>query len=142
MKALLFMLILLCAAPALAVEDVTGPALTAFTISPVSIETSTGAQSVTITCTITDGLAGFDHGSFYFVSPGLIQNLSVGFNSAQLTSGDIYSGVYAITVTWPRYSNIGAWRLTGGSITDAAGNYTAIPEGDSRFNGYTTVTTF
>ena len=45
-----------------ATEDVTGPVLTGFSFSPSTVNTSSGAQTITFNMTITDALSGFEHG--------------------------------------------------------------------------------
>lgn len=120
-------IVLASAYVALATEDAAAPALTAFSRTPTSVNTTSAAQTITWTMTITDALSGFSSGILTLYPGGTTSAVAPGqthvcsFGSAQRTSGDAYSGVYSVPCSMPRYSAVGTWQ-TFVSITDAIGN--------------------
>lgn len=128
----------------LATEDVTGPAITASTwsISPTTVNTTSGAQTVTFSATITDALTGFGRGIIYLYPPNRASQYQfIHFNADNRTSGDAFSGVYSVTTTLPRYSNVGTWTIGHVELIDAIGNNTVYRAGDAIFGTYTTLVT-
>src|SRR5580704_7194893 len=67
-------------------QDVTPPVLQGFSFSPTAIDTTTGAQSVTVTAHVTDDLSGFSFGCVFFSSPSGGQSNEGCFSSSNLTS--------------------------------------------------------
>ncbi|MBL4867389.1 MAG: hypothetical protein JKY67_13570 [Pseudomonadales bacterium] len=101
-------------------EDVTSPVITDIIISPITIDTSTNDASITLTTTVTDDLAGFDYGYFYFYSASHNQ-----YKIARIRnriSGNAFEGVYQDTVTFPQYSEAGDWQIRFGYLHDNASN--------------------
>ncbi len=78
------------------------------TNAPTSVDTSLTSQVVTIDVTVIDDLSGTDSVFVWMLGPGGqdIQN-----GGATLISGDAMSGVYRMTLTMPRYSQNGNWRV-------------------------------
>ena len=103
------------------VGDLTAPTLTAFAISPTTIDTSTGAQAITITATITDDLTGNANSNGIFRSPSG-EYASVNFDSTHRTSGTAQNGTYTATVTLPQASEQGTWTLQDLILNDQVGN--------------------
>lgn len=105
-----------------ATEDVTGPVLTGFSFSPSTVNTSSGAQTITFNMTITDALSGFEHGTLSLVSPNRGQSVAAVVNSANRTSGTALNGVYSVVVQVPQYSNVGTWSVYL-DLADVTGNH-------------------
>jgi hypothetical protein len=118
------------AAEAMAVdEDITPPQLDALSVSPSTVDVTTGSKTVTVTATITDPAApggvssGANSASIFYSPPGGGFGTTVsGFLSR--TSGDQFSG----TVTFPQFIAEGLWTASV-SVADRVGN--------SRFYGST-----
>lgn len=137
-------IILFLTLEAMATEDVTGPAITTSTwsISPTTVDTTSGAQTVTFALTITDALTGFSRGTIYLKDSGnTSQGKFIHFDAAQRTSGDANSGVYSVPYSMPQYSDVGSWTLGFVEVIDALGNSKAYWTGDAIFGAYTTLTT-
>jgi len=101
-------------------EDITSPVITGITVSPLTIDTSTADASITLTTSVTDDLAGFDYGYFYFYSASNNQ-YKIAYVSNRI-SGDAFNGVYQETVTFPQYSEAGDWRIRYVYLYDNASN--------------------
>lgn len=128
---------------ALGYEDVTAPALSAFTVTPTSLNTSAAPQTVAVDLTITDGLSGFQRGIICVIPPNLgSQTKFFGFDSAHRTTGTVNSGTYSVTLALPQYSQTGGWSLSYVELIDAVGNSRVIRRLDPAFGMYSTVTTF
>ncbi|MDD5106061.1 MAG: hypothetical protein PHC49_10640 [Desulfuromonadaceae bacterium] len=142
-SALLFCYALGC----FATEDVAPPVLTGFSLSPTVIDTSSGAQTVTATLTITDDLTGFNHGSIALYGPLSSQLVMVGFNATNRTSGTALSGTYTVTLPWPQYSRIGAWAVNSIAVSDGINNTQVYRRTDANaphaaFGSYSAVHTY
>jgi hypothetical protein len=99
-------------------EDVTPPTLTAVSISPATVNTTTGAHVVTVSYTVTDNKAGTVDVSTGMDSPTFTTHLS-GSGVPPGGSTD-FSGTVDITI--PQNSELGTWKLVM-NIGDAVGNY-------------------
>ena len=102
--------LLALAAPALA-EDTSPPQVTAFSITPSSLDTSSARQSVTVTATLTDNLSGIGPSPWVVLhAPGVhgVMAQYLGFALTRV-SGDALDGVYSGTEFLPRYSQAGVW---------------------------------
>ncbi len=128
---MIFGVVLTAARPAFA-EDTTPPQVTAFSITPSSLDTSSASQSVTVTATLTDNSSGVASGigsSPWVVlhAPGVTGQMAqaVGFALSRV-SGDPLDGVYSGTVLLPRYSQASVWTAEL-RATDLVGN-----EGDDQ----------
>ena len=101
-------------------EDITSPVITDITISPPTIDASTGDASITLTTSITDDLAGFDYAYFYFYSASNNQYKTTAVRNR--ISGDSFDGTYQEAVTFPQYSEAGDWRIQSVYLYDKASN--------------------
>lgn len=99
--------------------DTTPPVITSFTISPGTVDVTTGSKTVTITATVTDDLAGLDYIGCYFYSPSRLRNLST---SLALTAGTNQNGTFSGTVNVPQYMEGGTWKLDQVWVQDTASN--------------------
>ena len=92
------------------VGDLSAPALTAFAISPTTIDTSTAAQTITVTATITDDVTGNGNSYAMFRSPSG-QNVYAWLDPTHRVSGTPQNGTYTATVIVPEASEQGTWTL-------------------------------
>jgi hypothetical protein len=105
--------------------DTTAPTLTALSISPASVDASSGPQSVTVTATITDDIAGVQGG---YLNLGPVDPLpGSDFPSSQNVFGFFQPklsepGTYQATVSIPRYAQTSTWRVNSMTLSDKAGN--------------------
>jgi hypothetical protein len=90
--------------------DGTAPVLTAFAISPASVDTSGSQQTVNFTLSATDNSAGVDP-----TMSKVIVHAPAGMptfeDQLQLVSGDELNGDYTAAITLPRYSAQGTWTV-------------------------------
>ncbi|MDD2853549.1 MAG: hypothetical protein PHY09_16815 [Desulfuromonadaceae bacterium] len=130
-----------------ATEDVAPPVLTGFSLSPGTINTSTGAQTITATLIITDDLTGFNNGSIWLYAPMSSQYVNTHFTGVHRTSGTAQNGTYQVSLPWPQYSRIGAWKLASIALYDAIGNAQNYGRNidntpNAAFGNYSTVNTY
>src|SRR5262245_19531457 len=112
-------------------QDTTPPQLAAFSYSPMSIDTSSGSQTVTVTARITDNPSGFSVGILNFISPSRRQSRSRSFQYPNnLTSGTAQDGTYQLLVSFPQFSEAGTWHLDYIDLSDQAGNRIVLTETD------------
>ncbi|MFN0095014.1 MAG: thrombospondin type 3 repeat-containing protein, partial [Dehalococcoidia bacterium] len=115
-----------------AVEDTDPPELTSFEISPATVDTSAGSQTITFTAHIVDSPSGNGNGptQLQFRSPSGNQYLNAIFYSEQLVSGTPQDGIYSYTATLPAFSEQGTWRLYSFLLGDSAKNNKWLSEAD------------
>ena len=107
------------------VGDITPPVLTIESVTPAQVDTSTSSQTVTVRTHVTDDLSGVGANggpSINFKSPALSQYTSTPVEASRLVSGNAWDGVYDIAVTVPRFAELGTWKLSYVSVSDALGN--------------------
>lgn len=98
--------------------DTTNPVLGTFSIAPTAINTSAAARNVTCTMPATDALAGVAEATCIVGSPvGQVQRCT----SSVPVSGTRNNGVFACTLTVPRYADAGTWSSTV-YLVDQVGN--------------------
>ena len=114
--------------------DTQAPILTSLSYSPITINTSTGNQVVTVQFGVSDNLSGADFSptlpqvSFFerglaFVSPSGVQSHSNGFFSTwNLISGTALNGVWQGQIFFPQFSEEGTWTANLLTIKDRARN--------------------
>ncbi|MBP7146548.1 MAG: hypothetical protein KBD01_03315 [Acidobacteria bacterium] len=124
------------AAPALAQCDVAAPALTSFSFSPASVNTTSNSASVTCTMIWTDDLAGVESSTCQLRSADALQSESC--TATTPTSGTPLNGTYTCTVTLPRYSRSGSWSVASVSATDEVGNDALFTTLDLMMRGFPT----
>jgi len=131
-------ILLLITTPALALEDVTPPAVTALTFPAGPYNCAMAMQPITFNFTITDADAGFDHAYFYLASPTATQKYHVYMNSTHRTSGTAQNGTYQVTAKQPQFSAVGWWRIESIRLLDVANNTRTLLEADLAASGITT----
>jgi hypothetical protein len=96
------------------IQDVTPPALTAFSFTPTTIDTSANSATVTVSIAATDDLAGVRAVVGRFLSPSGEQlvDFVASFPPATSVSG-------TIAVTLPRFSEVGTWTVSFLRVVDA-----------------------
>src|SRR5579871_5007995 len=80
-------------------QDTMPPVVTGFSFTPGSIDTTTGAQTVTVTVTATDDLSGVSFGCVVFASPSRQQSHESCFSTP--ISGTVLNGTYQTVITFP-----------------------------------------
>jgi hypothetical protein len=99
--------------------DTATPALTGFTFSPSSINTTAASATVNCNMTLTDALSGVANATCSFVAPDFFHRVSCSL--AAPTSGTRANGVWSCAITVPRYELAGTWTAQV-SANDAVGN--------------------
>jgi hypothetical protein len=92
-----------------------------FAISPSRVDTSSAPAHVNVNFTATDALSGINVFQVSFVSPTGSSTLH---GAASLTPATSVSG--SATVTFPQFSEPGAWTVGSVFLADAAGNTLAL----------------
>ena len=101
-------------------EDAEPPAVTALSIEPASVNTTSSAQTVAVKATLTDSLSGVASGSIQFQSPSGKQFTSrVSFSKV---SGTELSGSWEAKVPFEKFIQAGTWSVSSMVLTDNVGN--------------------
>ena len=115
--------------------DLQAPTLAELSILPITINTSTGSQTVKVRLRLTDNLAGVDFSpttaAVSFVEAGLEfrspsgnqTQLLWGFAPFTLASGTTLDGYWEGTLTFPQFSEEGTWRIDYFAIKDRTRNF-------------------
>ena len=115
--------------PLFAACDTTTPVLTAFSISPATIDTTLSSQDVTFSMTVTDDLSGVANAEFAITAPATTTEKFVtpppNCIAYAPSSGTPRSGVWSCVITIPRYSHAGTWTIVQAYATDGVGNHFA-----------------
>ena len=113
--------VLLAGAPRglVAQSDTTPPELVTLSIFPVTVDVSSGPQTVTLTSEITDELSGVWHAYVLFRSPSGNQEQMFYF---AIVSGDAHDGTYRAEGVIPQYAEAGTWQVRYLVMDDAVGN--------------------
>jgi hypothetical protein len=117
--------------------DTSAPDLAAFTSTPASISTATGAATVSWTARVTDVGSGLSQATFRFTSPSGTQTRSSTAFSSSRTSGTATDGTYAESFTFPQFSEPGTWVLSA-NLYDAVGNSRAYSAAQLQALGFAT----
>jgi hypothetical protein len=118
------------------IQDVTAPQLASLTFTPTSINTSSADAEVQVTARITDDVSGSgDDLLLYFWSPGDLQFV---YGFLRRTDGTTLDGTYRATVTFPRFSQAGEWRLGFVFLKDLANNQHFITTEEIKALGFNT----
>jgi hypothetical protein len=99
------------------VSDTTPPRLINFAITPSPVDTASAPANVNVNFTASDDLSGINVFQVFFVSPTGSSTLR---GAVSLTPTTSASG--SATVTFPQFSEPGAWTVGGLFLADAAGN--------------------
>jgi hypothetical protein len=117
------------------VEDTQAPALASFSISPATVNTTSSAQTATVTAEITDNLSGVAHGSVVFESPnGKVLTKIASFAKV---SGTATKGVYEAKVAFKQYIQAGTWKVSNVNLTDEVGNEANLSATALKEKGFT-----
>lgn len=105
--------------------DDAGPKVAGFSVDRTTIDTSTASQTVNFTVRLTDDISGVGSDQYPQAGRIILDNRAAeSYREADLerVSGDEFDGVYRGTVTFPRYTPQGVWKLRIATI-DRAGNF-------------------
>ena len=103
--------------------DFTPPEFVEVTISPSVADVTTGDVDINVTMRIIDDLSGVGTVQLDFVSPSTVQKRPVFFHTSHFAPvGSLTDGTYAYTLSLPRFSESGTWRLETAYLTDGVGN--------------------
>ena len=101
--------------------DAAPPDIQSLSFDRASIDTSTGAQTITLTARLTDDYSGVTAAYVqFFNTSGQVQVAP--FSPSGLQSGTALDGIYVGTLTMPHYSAPGTWYVDSVTVYDAAGN--------------------
>jgi serine protease len=112
--------------------DAAPPQLQSFSITPRTVDTSTGPAAVTIEARITDDMSGVAGVGYTNGTPGVTfkspsgQMVWASFGPDSRISGNLQDGVYRATITVPQYSAFGTWTVDSFSLVDMVGNRTSM----------------
>ena len=126
-----------CSGRVLAQCDTTPPALTGFSFSPASIDTTLAAQSVTCNMTLTDAPAGVASATCAFTAPDMFHRASCTATSP--SSGTTSNGTWSCSISVPRYSPSGVWTAAVSAV-DTVGNSANLNPATSGFPSMLSVT--
>ena len=110
--------------------DEAGAQIRSVTVLTPSTDSSNGPATVTVRAWVTDASPGAGTGfaEATFCGSGDVYGMagrSASFGDSNRLSGDAFDGIYEATVTLPRYSAAGTWRMCRGNTFDLAGNHVA-----------------
>ncbi|MFM6227093.1 MAG: bluetail domain-containing putative surface protein, partial [Dolichospermum sp.] len=91
--------------------DINPPQLTKFDVISDLVVTSNQAQSIQISLDITDDLSGLQSAGIVFTSPSETKSISTTIYDYDRISGNGLNGTYQTSLTLPRFSETGTWRL-------------------------------
>lgn len=112
-------------------SDITPPNVTAFSFTPATIDTSATSANVTVNFTLTDDLAGASFFQAVLVSPsGESSQTATKSFAPNTTVTD------STTLTFPRFSEAGAWTVSSIFVADAAGNTLVLATQDLIARGF------
>jgi serine protease len=127
-------------------DDRTAPDILSLTLDPVTVDTSTGLQTITVTARIHDDLAGLSRVDaagrlipptllLNFLSPlNILQTFGALLSPAPGETNDLFSGSF----TLPPHTPAGVWTLLNVPISDAIGNVRNLLLGEAQAKGFTT----
>ncbi|MDR3686164.1 MAG: hypothetical protein P4L93_04315 [Coriobacteriia bacterium] len=119
---------------ALAAQDQTPPSVTAFSLTPQSVNTESQDQTITLTVTLTDDQSGVSTANdggyntvFYLKAPSGTQYVTA---LPTRVSGTQLNGVYQATMVLPRGSTKGVWTVWDFFVIDKVGNTRDLRKAD------------
>ena len=130
--------------------DVQPPTLTSLAFLPITINTSTGFQFLTVRMGISDNLSGADvspttpSATFFergvnFRSPSGIQSRAAAtFATFNLISGTPLNGVWETTILFPQFSEEGTWKIDLLTIKDRTRNTVSFDRAGLQALGFPT----
>ena len=109
-------------------SDITPPDLSAFSLSPTSVNTDASSGVVTVTAEITDDLAG-NAGAGYSSSPSSVrfrspsgQSVYAMLSDLERTTGTAQNGTVQYAMTVPQFAEHGTWTVEYIYLVDQVGN--------------------
>jgi hypothetical protein len=115
-------------------EDVTPPTLTAFSLTPTTIDTSAGPAVVTAHFSFTDNLSGVTLVETFLTSPlGTQSHFAIAPVSPPAISGSITADT-----EFPQFSETGTWTVASVILWDAVGNRRTYETADLSQLGFPT----
>ena len=103
--------------------DFTPPEFVEVSISPSVADVTAGDVSINVTMRIIDDLSGVGTVQLDFLSPSKVQKRPVFFHTSHFAPvGSLTDGTYAYTLSLPRFSESGTWRLETAYLADKVGN--------------------
>lgn len=122
-------------------DDTKPPVVSSVSFSPTAVNTSAGPQTVSIFEGVTDNLAGFYYGCFFFRSPTWAQIHAGCISDNSRESGNGLDGTYRSDLIFPQYGETGEWHLYQTYVVDLVGNFRGYSEQDLVDRGFSTVLT-
>jgi len=116
-------------------QDVEPPNVLSFDFDPKAVDTLASSQDITFTARLTDDLSGVRSSELQFLSPSENQYIGGWIN---LISGSELDGIYEMTMTVPKYSERGTWKLSFLTIVDNVGNRKWLSKDDLVVLGFPT----
>ena len=114
-------------------QDTTAPQLTAFSFTPDSIDTTSGAVTVTVNFTVTDDLSGANFFLIVFRSPS---GTRIQRGISQFAPSTNVTG--SVAVTFPQFIAPGTWNVSLVQLIDNVGNNRNLSTGDIAALGFPT----
>jgi hypothetical protein len=113
------------------IPDTTPPTLTSLSITPSTVDVSSGPKSVTVALGLTDSQSGVGflcnqntcNDTVIFVGPTGDQLLFEYPYNVHLTSGTDNAGVWNVAINFPQNAAAGVWTLFGLQLSDNVGNF-------------------
>ena len=100
--------------------DVTDPELTAFSLTPSEVNTTSSDQTITVNFTATDDISGVD--DLDMEMHDISGENSISFSAINLESGNQNDGEYTATATLPMGSMPGEWSVAAFDLSDVVEN--------------------
>jgi YD repeat-containing protein len=127
--------------------DLSPPQLTGFSLAPQTLDTSIGTQIVTATLQTTDNLSGV---SFSFATPNFTfaygpittnptKTKQIITFTCHMTGGTPQNGTWQCPITFPAFSDAGAWQISQVTLKDADTNTVNYSTAQLQALGFPTV---
>jgi len=116
------------------ISDSTAPQVQSGAFSTSAVDTTAGAQNVTVRLQITDDLSGVNYAYVSLRTQNSSQPNNTNFVSCyvgQLESGSRQDGTFVGTCQFPQYSQSGTWYVSQIYAYDAVGNYRGYYNNDN-----------
>lgn len=113
--------------------DVTPPSLVSFTMTPLAVDVTSGAATITATMHLTDAGVGIARAEVSLVRPH--GNAPLYF-SAQRTAGTVQDGTWIVTMTIPAGAMAGQWHINYVDVFDGQSNRQTTYGSQLRDAGY------
>ncbi len=115
-------------------EDSEAPQLHGIEIESSEIDTGSEKQLVSFYLQISDDLSGVKEGRVYLRSPSGKQSLLAA--GSEIVYGSDTNGIVRAQVTFPRYSEDGAWQIESVRLNDRAGHEAVIDNAQLKEEGF------